>query len=151
MSSDGLKSQNETKRFLVFLREFKAFRVLVFWLFVGLVLVAWLIPRVTPTSTVGLFFALTHTFFAGFGIILYLCYREFKTLKPDGLTETVRKDQFRSVMRELILSIPLLIGGIANIFFIIHRRFDYVLIVSVVCLPLWICLRYLLGRNKDAQ
>ncbi|MGH7873439.1 MAG: hypothetical protein ACREQO_14605 [Candidatus Binatia bacterium] len=114
MSSDGLKSQNVMKGFLVFLREFKAFRVLVFWLIVGLALGAWLLLRVIPISTVGLFLALTHSFFVGFGIILYFCYRSLKLRKSDGLVSK-DLDQFGSVKRELISSLPFFLEGIVDI------------------------------------
>ena len=138
-------SERNIKSFLKALPRMK-----VFWLclaagVLGLGLVSWLYHLITGTSLgeilVPILFALAVSMF----LLLLGSYH----LYTGKRAQIPQSSALRIAIREVIATIPLVLGVIATFYFLSASRFQYILPVLVASLGLWLLLRMFLRKMLD--
>jgi len=131
---------------------FKAlFKMRLLWIFLavmvgGLGLGAWFIIRFLGARPNELPFPLLFAFIVGMPILIYICYQAY-TEKPLQLSAEEQKPYYNArAIREMISAVPLLLGAGATFYFLARSQIQYISVVLLPALCLWLLLRMLLGR-----
>ncbi len=135
------------KDFFEFLRSSREFWLLVLALIIGMLAAAWASTRLIPASFGGLVFSLSLTFFVGMGIILRSGHNYYRSAKAQDFSISSKKDSL-SLKGKVISTIPVILAGIADVYFILTKSFDSILVVIAIAFPLWICLRFIMAATE---
>ena len=133
-------------------------RMEVFWLSSILLSVALVIGyvylRAIGSSPGQILFSLIFAFFVSTPIIIYACYGLYAG-KPTFFVQIIQQDdrgEFdrSATLREILATIPLLLGAVGALYFFATGRLRYILVVLIVTVGLWQLLRFLL-RSKTRR
>jgi hypothetical protein len=123
-------------------------RMRVFWLCLtagmfGLGLVSWLYHLITGTSfneiLLPVLFALALSVF----LLLLGSYH----LYTGKRAQIPQPSALRIAKREVIATIPVVLGTIAVFYFLTTSKFEYIFVTLIASLGLWLLLRFLLQRS----
>jgi MFS family permease len=128
-----------------------AFWILILSLMIGLVLGGWFVAHVIPNSLGALIVGLVHALIVGLVVILFLCYRAYKSELLEQSNQRPIPNQLTRVKHELIAAIPLFLGALAEFYFIVVGKFTHIIVIGFLSLLFWVALRIFLSRTRRRQ